>query len=249
MKLSRKLQKLLSTDFFASAFEHLSRGAHPVNKRRILETLDRAQFEKLREQYPYRPGSPRINRFEDVVYWIEINIERAQDLWLDRAPPIRIVDLGCGAGYFLYVCKYFGHDALGFDTDNEPLFRATTALLDVPRVIGRIERQTALADLGGKFGLVTAHRICFHRIGHVRDGVEWSAADWEFFINDIRTRFLNEDGRLLLDFNPRPDGSSFFTPRLREFLLSQGARIFRSKALLGVDPDQRPRFKQTGRGD
>jgi hypothetical protein len=60
---------------------------------------------------------------------------------------------------------------------------------------------------------------------------------------------LNEDGRLLLDFNPRPDCSSFFTPELRQFFLSQGARIFRSKALLGVDPNQRPRFKQTGRGD
>ena len=242
MKLSRKLQKLLSTDFFASAFEHLSRGTHPVNKQRILETLDRAQFEKLREQYPYRPGSPRINRFEDVVYWIEVNIERAQDLWLDRASPMRIVDLGCGAGYFLYVCKYFGHDVLGFDTDNEALFRATTALLDVARVVGRIERQTPLPDLGAKFDLVTAHRICFHRIGHVRDGIEWSPADWEVFINDIRTRFLNENGRLLLDFNPRPDGSSFFTPELREFFLSQGARIFRSKALLGVRPNQRPRF-------
>ena len=242
MKLSRKLQKLLSADFFASAFEHLSRGTHPVNKQRILETLDRAQFEKLREQYPYRPGSPRINRFEDVVYWIEVNIERAQDLWLDRASPMRIVDLGCGAGYFLYVCKYFGHDVLGFDTDNEALFRATTALLDVARVVGRIERQTPLPDLGAKFDLVTAHRICFHRIGHVRDGIEWSPADWEVFINDIRTRFLNENGRLLLDFNPRPDGSSFFTPELREFFLSQGARIFRSKALLGVRPNQRPRF-------
>ncbi len=244
MKLSRKLQKLLSTDFFASAFEHLSRGTHPVNKQRILETLDRAQFEKLRGQYPYRPGSPRINRFEDVVYWIEINIERAQDLWLDRAPPMRIVDLGCGAGYFLYVCKYFGHDVLGFDTDNEALFRATTALLDVARVIGRIEQQTPLPDLGQKFDLVTAHRICFHRIGRVRDGVEWSPADWEFFINDIRTRFLNENGRLLLDFNPRPDGSSFFTPELREFFLSQGARIFRSKASFAADPRVRPRFNR-----
>jgi SAM-dependent methyltransferase len=244
MKLSRKLQKLLSTDFFASAFEHLSRGTHPVNKQRILETLDREQFEKLREQYPYRPASPRINRFEDVVYWIEINIERAQDLWLDRAPPMRIVDLGCGAGYFLYVCKYFGHDVLGFDTDNEPLFRATTALLNVARVIGRIERQTPLPDLGQKFDLVTAHRICFHRIGRVRDGVEWSPADWEVFINDIRTRFLNENGRLLLDFNPRPDGSSFFTPKLREFFLSQGARIFRSKALFAADPRVRPRFNR-----
>src|SRR5438874_2271587 len=80
MKLSRKLQKLLSTDFFASAFEHLSRGTHPVNKQRILETLDRAQFEKLREQYPYRPGSPRINRFEDVVYWIERSEEHTSEL-------------------------------------------------------------------------------------------------------------------------------------------------------------------------
>src|SRR5947207_12144381 len=155
---------------------------------------------------------------------------------------MRIVDLGCGAGYFLYVCKVFGHDVLGFDTDIEPLFRATTALLDVPRVIGRIERQTPLPDLGQKFDLVTAHRICFHRIGRVYDGVEWSLADWEFFITDIRTRFLNENGRLLLDFNPRPDGSSFFTSELREFFLSQGARVFRSKALLGVPPNQRPRF-------
>jgi SAM-dependent methyltransferase len=244
MRFSRKLQKLLSADSFASAFEHLSRLTHPVNKQRILKTLDRAEFDKLREQHPYRPGSPRINRFEDVVYWIEINIERAQDLWLDRAPPMRVVDLGCGAGYFLYVCKFFGHDVLGFDTDSEPLLRATTALLTVPRVIGRIERQTPLPDLGGKFDLVTAHRICFHRVGRVRDGVEWSPADWEFFINDIRTRFLNKNGRLLLDFNPRPDGSSFFTPEPREFFLSRGARIFRSKALFAADPRFRPRFNR-----
>jgi SAM-dependent methyltransferase len=247
MRFSRKLQKLVSPELFASAFEHLSRLTHPVNKQRILEKLDRAQFEKLREQYPYRPGSPRINRFEDVVYWIKINIERAQDLWLDRAPPLRLLDLGCGAGYFLYVCKFFGHNVLGFDTDTEPLFRATTALLQVPRVIGRIERQTPLPDLGGKFDLVTAHRICFHRIGRVRDGIEWSPADWEFFINDIRTRFLNEKGRLLLDFNPRPDGSAFFTPELRRFFLSQGAQIIRSKALLGRDPTAKPRFKETRR--
>jgi SAM-dependent methyltransferase len=245
MRFSRKLQKLLSTDSFASAYEHLSRATHPVNKRRILDDIDWLQFKNLRHQYPYRPGSPQINRFEDVVYWIEINIERAQDLWLDRAPSMRILDLGCGAGYFLYICKFFGHDVLGFDTDTEPLFRATTELLGVPRVIGRIERQTPLPDLGGKFDLVTAHRICFHRIGRVRDGVEWSPADWEFFINDIRTHFLNENGRLLLDFNPRPDGSSFFTRELRRFFLSQGARIFRSKALLGHNPSRRPRFKQT----
>lgn len=242
MRFSLKLRKLFSPELFASAYEHFSRATHPVNRRRILDTLDRGQFEKLRDQYPYRPGSPRINRFEDVAYWIDINVERAQDLWLDRAPPLRILDIGSGAGYFLYVCKFFGHQVLGFDTDNEPLFRATTELLDVRRAIGRVERQTPLPNLHQTFDLVTAHRICFHRIGKVRDGVEWSPADWAFFINDVRTNLLNERGHLLLDFNPRPDGSSFFTPELREFFVSQGARIFRSKALLAKNPNDRPRF-------
>jgi SAM-dependent methyltransferase len=243
MRFSRKLQKLFSRDALASASEHFRRLAHPVNKRRILDDIDWVQFRDLRHKYPYQPGSPQINRFEDIVYWVNINVERAQDLWLDRAQPLRILDLGSGAGYFLYVCKHFGHDVLGFDTDSEPLFGATTELLGVQRVIGRIERQTPLPDFGRKFDLVTAHRICFQRIGKVRDGVEWSPADWEFFINDSRSRFLEPNGRLLLDFNPRPDGSSFFTPELRKFFLSQGARIFRSKALLAKSSNERPRFK------
>lgn len=244
MRFSRKLRKLFSRELFASASEHFSRLTHPVNKSCILDDIDWLQFKDLRHKYPYRPGSAQINRFEDIVYWIEINTERAQDLWLDRAPPLRILDLGSGAGYFLYVCKHLGHDVLGFDTDREPLFGATTELLGVGRVIGRIERQTPLPDLGAKFDLVTAHRICFHRIGKVRQGVEWSITDWKFFIDDMRSRFLNDNGRLLLDFNPRPDGSSFFTPELRKFFKSQGARIFRSKALLAKDPRERPRFKR-----
>ena len=245
MRFSRKLRKLFSTELLQSAFEHFSRATHPVNKRRILDDIDWLQFKDLRHKYPCRPGSPQINRFEDVLYWVDINVERAQDLWLDRTSPLRILDLGSGAGYFLYVCKHFGHDVLGFDTDNEAFFRATTELLDVRRVIGEIERQTPLPDLHQPFDLVTAHRICFHRIGKVRDGMEWSIDDWKFFITDVRTRFLTDNGRLLLDFNPRPDGSSFFTPELRRFFLSQGARIFRSKALLAKDLNKRPRFKQT----
>ena len=76
---------------------------------------------------------------------------------------------------------------------------------------------------------------------------EWTETDWKFFINDMRTRFLKPDGRLLLEFNRRADGSSFFTPELRAFFESQGARIVRWKALLAADPAERPRFK-TGSG-
>ncbi len=247
MKFSRKVQKIFSSDLLVSVWEHAGRWTHPVSAGRILATLDRAEFDRLREQYPYRPGSPKINRFEDVAYWIQINIKRAQDLWIDRTPPLHILDLGCGAGYFLYVCKFFGHQGLGLDTDDEPLFRGTTALLNVRRVIACIEPQVPVADLTEKFDLVTAHRICFHRLGRAKNGEfnEWAPADWKFFINDVRTRSLKPGGRLLFDFNPRADGSSFFTPELRACFLAEGARILRSKALFASDPNRRPRFKQT----
>jgi SAM-dependent methyltransferase len=251
MKFSHKIQKLFSRSVLESLWEHVGRWTHPVNSGRILARINRNEFATLRERYPYKATSPRINRFEDADYWVGINVERAQDLWLDRSPPLRILDLGCGAGYFLYVCGIFGHDGLGLDTDNEPLFRATTELLKVKRVISRIEPGVPLPDLGQRFDLVVAHRVCFHRIRRApkEEPEEWTSGDWKFFMDDIRARFLAPYGRLLLDFNPRRDGSSFFTPELRTFFLSQGARILRSKALLAADPKTRSRFKDVRQRD
>jgi SAM-dependent methyltransferase len=247
VQFSRKFQKLFSTDAAQSLLEHVCRWTHPVSSQQVLATIDRAELERLRERYPFRPGARKINAYEDAAYWIDVNVKRVQDLWLDRTPPLHILDLGCGAGYFLYLCQLFGHEGLGLDTDDEPFFRGTTQLFDVQRVIARINPHRPLPDLGKKFDLVTGHRVCFHRIARGENGewLEWAPADWEFFINDIRTRFLKPHGRLLLEFIPRPDGSSFFTKELRAFFLSQGARIFRWKALFAANPNQRPRFKQT----
>jgi SAM-dependent methyltransferase len=243
---SQKLRKLFSVEAGQSFWEHVCRSTHPVSARRILGTIDRTELQKLRERYPYRANARRINAYEDAAYWIGVNVKRVQDLWLDRSPPLQILDLGCGPGYFLYLCRLFGHHGLGFDPAEDPFFSGTIELFKVRRVIGRIEPGAPLPDLGGKFDLVTGHRVCFHRLGRTQNGgwAEWAIGDWEFFINDIRTRFLNPNGRLLLEFNRGQDGSSFFTDELRAFFESQGARIFRWKALLAANPNERPRFKQ-----
>ena len=244
MQLSRKLEKLFSLDTAQRFWEHICRLTHPVSTRRILASIDQDELERLRKHHPYRPNARRINAYEDAAYWVRVNIKHVQDLWLDRAPPLQILDLGCGAGYFLYLCGLFGHEGLGIDTGDDAFWGGTTELLGVRRVITRITAQSPLPDLGKRFDLVTGHRVCFHWItGDQRK--EWTPADWEFFINDIRTRFLKPRGRLLLDINPRPDGSSFFTEELRAFFESHGARIFRSKALFAADSAERPRFKQT----
>src|ERR1700722_1988553 len=144
MNLARKIQKLFSRDGAESLFEHVSRWTHPVASSRVLATLDPVAVANLRARYPDGPGNPKINRFANVPYWIGINIERAQDLWLDRSPPLRILDLGCGAGYFLYVSKCFGHEVLGLDLDDHQLFRDALALLDVRRVVSRIDPNVTL---------------------------------------------------------------------------------------------------------
>jgi SAM-dependent methyltransferase len=244
--LSQKFQKLFTRDAMESLREHASRWTHPVNSRRILGTIDQRELARLRERYPYRPNARKINAYEDANYWVGVNVKRVQDLWLDRSPPLDILDLGCGPGYFLYLSQMFGHNGLGLDPDDEPFFRGMTQFFGVSRVVARINPQEPLPDLGKKFDLVTAHRVCFHRIARTQNGewLEWKVADWKFFINDVRTRLLNPDGRLLLEFNRRNDGSSFFTPELRAFFESQGARIVRWKALLAADPNHRPQFKQ-----
>ena len=107
VRISHKFKKLGSRDAVQSLWEHACRWTHPVNPRRILATIDRAELERLRERYPYRPNARRINAYEDAAYWVGVNVKRVQDLWLDRSPPLQILDLGCGPGYFLYLCRLF----------------------------------------------------------------------------------------------------------------------------------------------
>jgi SAM-dependent methyltransferase len=249
MDVTRKIQKLITAEALLSLWDHAKRWAHPVERERVYGPIDRAAWTQLQSRFPDRPDAPRINRFSDIDHWLRVNIERAQDLWLDRTRPLRILDLGCGPGYFLYVCRCLGHQGLGLDIDEQPLFRETTALLGVRRVISRIEPRTPLPDLGEKFDLVTGHRVCFQKTERFGTGPgewnEWDRGDWQFFLDDVRNRILKPGGRILLDFNPRADGRSFFTPELRDLLHANGARIFRSKALLPADRTQVAFFKAT----
>lgn len=244
VRVSHKFKKLFSIDALDSLSEHMARWTHPVSTGPILATIDQSALDALREKYPRRAESPKINRFEDARYWVRINLKRVQDLWLDRSAPLRILDLGCGSGFFLYICKYFHHDVVGLDRDTNPMFRATTEFLGIPRVAADIDPMTPLPDLGDKFDVVTAYRICFQRIGQqLANGYwkEWGPSEWTFFLNDIRSRFLRPGGRLLLDFNPRPD-ESYFDSDVRACFEEQGARFFRSKVLFSADPRGFPRF-------
>ncbi len=232
MKIARKLQKILDPEIIGSAREHLHRALHPVNTRQLHAELERdPSWAELRCKYP-RSGK-EVHRFGDTKFWIGRNVERAQDLSLDRAPCRHILDLGCGPGFFLYVADKLGHSGIGLDLDEQPIFRDTLRLLNVERLVHRIKPGQPLPANEHRFDLITSYLTCFHRIERLPDGNwrTWSPEDWQFFIDDARANQLKPGGTLLLEFHPQKNGE-LYTAEVREVFVMNNARLFRSKVFL-----------------
>ncbi len=187
----------------------------------VIRSIDPQRFEQIRSKYA-DPGAPADAppKYLDLRTWMRINVQRVRELELDYAPPGSILDIGCGAGYFLYICKTLGHQVLGLDLDSFPMFRELTELLEVPRVIARIDAFRALPKLERKFDVVTAHLICFN--AHKSDKL-WGPPEWEFFLDDLSSH-LAPGGRVWLELNREYD-DSYYSPELAAFFRSRGAEL------------------------
>jgi SAM-dependent methyltransferase len=234
MKLAHKLRKVVDPDIIASTREHMHRALHPVSARKLQAELERDKsWDALRQMYPR--GVKEVHRFGDTKFWIKRNVERAQDLSLDRGPRRHILDLGCGPGYFIYVAQKLGHSGVGLDIDEQPIFRDTLRLLKVDRVAHRIEPGRPLPLPAQKFDLITSYLTCFHRIERSPDGSwrTWSPEQWQFFLDDVRTNLLGRSGILLLEFHPQKNGE-LYSENVRKLFLENGARLFRSKVFMNA---------------
>src|SRR5437016_6720817 len=234
MNFAHKLRKLLDPEIVGSMREHIHRAFHPVSARRLQCELEAdASWEELRRKYPR--GVKEVHRFGDTKFWIKRNVERAQDLSLDRGPRRYILDLGCGPGYFIYIAQKLGHSGVGLDIDEQPIFRDTLRLLKVHRVVHRIEPDQPLPIPELKFDLITSYLTCFHRIQRLADGNwhTWSPDQWQFFLDDMRRNQLSNSGMLLLEFHPQRNGE-LYPENVRHLFLQNGARLFRSKVFMSA---------------
>jgi SAM-dependent methyltransferase len=236
MRLSEKLAKLLEADAYRSAWRGVKRVWHPLPVDRFLRRIDPSALAALAAHHEglLLPGQ-NWTKYFDARRWLKLNIRRAQDIGLDREKrPLRVLDLGSGAGYFLLVCRELGHSGVGLDVPEPAFYGDIFAQLGLERVVWRIEAREPLPEsllAGGKFDLVTAFSIAFngHKSAHV-----WGPAEWDSLLNDLRDRFLVPGGRTYFDLNPELDGT-FMTDELRDFFRRRGARIDRRSKLL-FDP-------------
>jgi SAM-dependent methyltransferase len=230
VQLRHKIRKLVDGQSLASARKHTLRllrtNRFPLETRRVIETIDPADFEQIRRRYAVADPGADWPKYLDLDRWIGVNIRRIRQLELDLARPKQILDLGCGAGYFLYIAQLLGHSGVGLDMDRLPMFREITRLLDVRRVVQRIHAFRPLPNFSQKFDVITAFMICFNN--HKMPGL-WGVPEWEFFLNAL-AKHLKPRGRVWLELNQEYD-ETFYTPELKEFFQKRGAKIDEQKVI------------------
>jgi len=232
MQLSYKLRKVLSGDAYASARRHVKQwvmGRAPLrfDAAKITQTIDREKFQQIYDRYAMHDPGDEWPKYLEIERWMEINLKRVRDLGLDLGGRKRVLDIGSGTGYFLYICQYLGHDVLGLDLDEETGFKEMTELLGVKRKIWRVEAYQPLPELGPKFDVIAAHMICFN--GHKSDKL-WKIPEWEFFLDDLIANQLAPDGQVCLELNREYD-DSLYTPELKAYFEARGAEIHTQRVL------------------
>jgi SAM-dependent methyltransferase len=144
-------------------------------------------------------------RYYDRATCLRRNIRLAALLGLHRPPPLRILDLGCGPGWFLAAGMYFGHEATGVDLPDAMMReRDRIVYTEVPRALKCLERIARAPilpftplPLDGSYDLITAFQVCFDGQW---DGRPWGVKEWAFFLEDIR-RLGARSGRFYLQLN------------------------------------------------
>jgi SAM-dependent methyltransferase len=218
VKLSRKLGKLVSREGHRRAWRRAQRSIFRLPFGPVLAGVDQDRLRQVQERYA---GA----KYADVDHWLRVNRERVQDLKLHRCPPQRVLDLGCGGGFFLFILKRFNHSVLGLDVNESPLFTELLEVFGVPRVVFKIKPFERLPDLGRQFDWITAFSIGFDRDRETN--ARWEIKEWDFLLRDLQ-RQLALGGKIYLTVNPLPNGD-YLTPELRDFVANRGAHTERER--------------------
>ena len=119
MKLSRKILKFTEPLTYRRGWRRAQRSIFPVSLKPMLAQID---WDRAREiQQRYANSTAGYAKYADIEPWLRLNRERVQDLNLHRSEPKRVLDLGCGGGFFLFILRNLGHSGIGLDIDRDAL--------------------------------------------------------------------------------------------------------------------------------
>lgn len=225
MKLSRKIFKFTEPLTYRRGWRRAQRGIFPVRLAPMLANIDQQRVREIQEQYANSTAG--YAKYAEIEPWLRLNRERVQDLNLHRSSPKRVLDLGCGGGFFLFILKNLGHSVLGVDVERVKLFTELVELFGVPRVVYRIAAFEPLPNLGEKFDWITAFSVNFNLYHPSKQ--KWGTKEWDDFLRDLQ-RHLAPGGKVFFGLNPNYKGG-YYSPELRDLFVSRGATVERERIL------------------
>lgn len=187
----------------------------------ILRTIDRSAFKDIQVRYQSLDPYPGSSKYLEIQHWLELNLKLIRRFGLDKSPRVRLLDIGTGAGYFPFLCNYYGHETVAIDLDDNPIYNELTRLLKIDRRVIRINAYEKLPALGQKFDRITAFAICFNN--HHKPNL-WGVNEWRFFLNDLTTNHLTSNGRIYLGINKEQDQPQM-AGDLHEFFRQTGGQV------------------------
>jgi len=211
---------------------HGSRSLNAVVSQ-VEASADSAAIAHLAEKVApvYRQDPTSAAKYAKPRHWLLLNTLRVADLGLHTTSGLRILDIGCGPGYFLALARALGHECYGVDAPDSYLsgverdvYATLTGAFHCRDFVSPllIERFQPLPFHEQPFDLITAFWICFNR--H-RQPDEWGAGEWKFFVDDALT-CLRPGGRLVLHLNEHAERYGdlrFYDAALRNYFCSVGS--------------------------
>jgi|GEM_PF-2200887 hypothetical protein len=155
---------------------------------------------QLSPKYLEDVGTIGYQKYLNIDYWVLENVRRVFTLGLHDSQPKKILDISTGAGFFPYVCRYFGHYVYATDVSDNDMYNEIIDLLNIPRVILSIEKFKPLL-IKHQYDMITSFMICFN--SHKTPQM-WLKGEWSYFFSDLLPN-LNDGGAIYLSFNEEED--------------------------------------------
>lgn len=195
----------------------------------LLDGLDLAAFEAVK---PAAADSKHKVDFADYNARLWRAWKQIKKLDLDEAQPLDILDIGLGAGYFVYACKRYGHRAVGLDRPGFPIWHGLRRWLDVQVTDHTVQPLQHLPALG-RFDLVTSFKCPFNYVDD--ESRFWTLDEWSFFLNDLRDNLLKPNGRVALEIRKgRGKENQIHDEAFTQFCAGRGAAM--KKGVMIFDP-------------
>src|SRR5438105_14540910 len=120
MKLSRKLLKFTKPLTYRRGWRRAQRSIFRIPLQPMLAKIDEARAREIQQRY--ENSTAGYAKYANIEPWLRLNRVRVQELKLHRLGPKRVLDLGCGGGFFLFLSKDLGHSVTGLDIEYFSLF-------------------------------------------------------------------------------------------------------------------------------